>query len=64
MDVEQIGAISNKDEDAEMGLIHEFWVKWDHLHIARFNSIKQEVKCLVASGAGNLYRRQSCLIQI
>lgn len=40
MDVEQIGAISNKDEDAEIELMHDFWVKWDHLHIARFKRIK------------------------
>lgn len=39
-------AISNKDEDAEMGVMHDFWVKWDHLRTARFNRIKKKSNVL------------------
>lgn len=40
MDDAQTGEISNKDEDMEMWLMNDFWVRWAHLHTARFNRIQ------------------------
>jgi len=37
MDDAQIGAISNEDENMEMELMHDFWLRWAHTH----NQIQQ-----------------------